>query len=90
MLTMHAIGWERTGEELAWMTGRVNLYEVRGLSDEKAFIANIGAWNQMHWRIMRVIDGIQGEWAGDFATADMALATLVRWCVERSQQRVNQ
>ena len=42
---MHAIGWERTGEELAWMAGRVNLYEVRGLSDEKAFIANIGAWN---------------------------------------------
>jgi hypothetical protein len=90
MLTMHAIGWERTGEELAWMTGRVNLYEARGLSDEKAFIANIGAWNQNHWRIMHVIGGNQSGWEGDFATADLALATLVRWCVERSQQRVSQ
>jgi hypothetical protein len=41
--------WGRTGEELPWMTGRVTFYEVLGFCNEKAFIANIGAWNQDHW-----------------------------------------
>jgi hypothetical protein len=48
-------------------------------ADQKAFISNFGVpstADTAQWKILRVQQGVQGDWHGDFATADDALASL--------------
>jgi hypothetical protein len=39
-------------------------------------IANFGGSNHADWRIFRVKDGLIGDWVGNFATAEEALAAI--------------
>jgi hypothetical protein len=69
----HEIAWAGA----SWDRGRVIEYKVDGSSpDEETFIANFGAHGQDKWRVLRVKGGITGEWAGSFASAGEAMATL--------------
>ena len=58
-------------------TGPVFEYKVDGMPPgEEAFIANFGGRNKASWRALRTKDGVPGEWTGDDATDDDALAAL--------------
>ncbi len=60
-------------------TGDAYQYEVEGLpKGQEASIANFGRGNQPHWKIMRTINGVQGNWSGKHETATHALAALQR------------
>jgi hypothetical protein len=51
----------------------VTKYEVEPLPlGERASIAKIGT----SWKILRTKSGVQSDWAGDFRTAEEALASL--------------
>ncbi len=80
-LTKHEIAWEGIPN-----TNRPLLYEVR---DEKnGWPTNRdkeGAWISQYdgnsstpgiWHILRMVNGIQGDWAGEYKTADEALAVI--------------
>ena len=54
-------------------TGPSYRYQVQGLPDGEE--ADIAEFNNF-WKILKVKDGVQGEWAGVYATADEALAAL--------------
>ena len=46
---------------------------------QRAFISNFGVPSRpdtAQWKILRIQQGVQGDWNGDFATADEALASL--------------
>jgi hypothetical protein len=69
-LTMRVIGTGGQGPRLGPTPYQ---YEVLGLDDGQwAWIVNI----DHRWRILRTTDGKQGEWSGEFATADAALRHL--------------
>jgi hypothetical protein len=52
-------------------------YAVTGLPEgQEASIANFGRGKQSNWRIMRIIDGVQGKWCGEYETHAQALAAL--------------
>jgi len=54
-------------------TGPSYRYEVQGLPDgEEADIAEF----DKRWKILKVQNGVQGKWTGDYSTADEALAAL--------------
>jgi hypothetical protein len=46
--------------------------------NQKAFAANANAGGLGHdcWQLLRVIDGVQGQWTGDFKTVDVLQAAL--------------
>jgi hypothetical protein len=74
-LTRHEIAWVRNG--LVWGTGRVIEYRIEGPSpDDEAFIANFGSRNHDSWKVLRVKDGADGDWTGDYGSADEAFAVL--------------
>jgi len=43
---------------------------------QKALIANFEGRNEDRWRILRMKDGVSGEWMGSYKTAEQALAQL--------------
>lgn len=54
-------------------------YAVESLpKGQEAFIANFGRGNHPNWRILRVINTVQGKWYGKYETATHALAALQR------------
>lgn len=62
-------------------TGPVSVvqYVVHGMPPgEEALIAYYGDPNRGSWRVLRVKGGEQGQWEGDYASADDALAMLQR------------
>lgn len=74
-----------TLQEDAWLrdnpifaSGQVIGYRVGGLPDgTTARIANVGAPNGNHWRIMRIAaDDTQSKWTGDYDNIQDALASL--------------
>jgi hypothetical protein len=71
-LTLHASGWIGDGPLMEkWAT--VIRYDVRGLPPgEQAWIADF----HHAWHVLRVKDGVQGHWTGDFKTAEDALAAI--------------
>jgi hypothetical protein len=77
-LTLHPDAWIREGSEFA--SGEVTGYKVGGMLDGAwARIANFGAPNRNNWRIMRInADNTQGEWTGDYESAEAAMAGLQR------------
>jgi len=75
-LTLHEDAWFRNGPVFA--SGEVIGYRVGGMPDGKtARIANFGAPVRDKWRIMRINgDNTQGDWTGDYESAEDALAAL--------------
>lgn len=74
-LTLRAIAWARRGNIV--LTGPVIEYRVQGMPlQQEAFIANFGGRNEDRWKILRVKEGISGEWMGNHETAEQALAEL--------------
>jgi hypothetical protein len=52
-------------------------YAVENLpKGQEAFIANFGRGNHPNWRILRIINQVQGTWSGKYETATHALAAL--------------
>ena len=52
-------------------------YAVESLpKGQEAFIANFGRGNHPDWRILRIINKVQGKWAGKHETATHALVAL--------------
>lgn len=75
LLTKLEVGWTRNGPEYG--TERVYQYRVGGLPhNDEAFLANFGSHYQDAWKILRVKDGISGEWYGAHHSADDALASV--------------
>jgi hypothetical protein len=72
-LSMRPTMWIATYAGFA--TGRVIKYDVDGcISDEKYLIADFGWPSWPRWRVLQVKNGVSGEWAGKFTSADAALA----------------
>lgn len=54
-------------------------YAVESLpKGQEAFIANFGRGNHPNWRILRIINNVQGGWYGKYESATHALAALQR------------
>lgn len=52
-------------------------YAVTELPEgQEAHIANFGRGNHPDWRILRIVNKVQGKWAGKYETATHALAAL--------------
>jgi len=67
--------WERSGPVCG--TGHPFLFEVQNLPPgEEALIGNFGGYYQDGWRVLRIREGVSEHWAGNYATAPEALATL--------------
>jgi hypothetical protein len=72
-LIKYPVGWARTGSVVK--TGPVIQYKIRCLvPGEEAFIANFGNRRRDSWRLLRIKDGVQGDWTGNYTTADDAVA----------------
>ena len=70
-LTMRPILSSRTG--VVMVTGMPDQYKVVGLpAGQKAWIKKDGD----HWNILRVSDGMQAKWGGNYDTAEDALRSL--------------
>ena len=71
MLTKHEEDRISQGPVLG--TGPVVRYKVGALPPgEEAALANFNG----KWKILRVRNGVQGQWAGEYQSADDALAAL--------------
>lgn len=59
-------------------------YEIFGLpSGQEAWIADIN----YSWQILRAIDGVYGDWSGEYRTVDDALAALsLELCLEHAPE----
>lgn len=79
-LTIHPTMQFRDGPQITG-TGPVIAFRVGGVPNGQQ--ADIATFNQV-WRILRVINGVQGEWTGEYATADDALAALERVLVDEA------
>jgi hypothetical protein len=76
-LSMKPKMWMRSGPEYGYGTGRAFFFEVRNLPPgEEALICNFGGRNQDRWRVLQIKEGVSGHWAGNYASAPEALATL--------------
>jgi hypothetical protein len=74
ILTLRAIAHIGEGPTLRTKR-RAFQYEVLGLpADQQAWIADFDGG----WRILRVVDGVQGHWGGPHLTKEDALDTLAR------------
>ncbi len=74
-LTIHPIGW--VGDGPTFGTGIVYQYRVANMPPGcQALIANFGAHQGNHWKILRIEDDVQDEWNGNYETAEQALAVL--------------
>jgi hypothetical protein len=72
-LTLRETMW--SGNGVAFRTGAVIMYEVDGVPPgEKALIRKNPYKDS--WQTLREKKGVPGEWTGDYATADDALAVL--------------
>jgi hypothetical protein len=68
---------------------RIISYQVNGMPDgQKAYI-NIKSGNVLEprWALLRVKNGISGDWYGDYKTADEALAAFQEEVDEENAQR---
>jgi hypothetical protein len=75
-LSLHGVAYVGEGPVLS-KRDRVTQYEVRGLPPEElAWIANFGAPYRQDWRILRARNGVQGDWAGQYESAEAALTVL--------------
>jgi hypothetical protein len=74
MLTLHESGWMCDGRG---QNREATAFEVLGLpQSQQAWIAN-GGYNRQEWQILRVIDGVSGNWSPEmYSSADEALAVL--------------
>ena len=75
-LTLREVARSRTGP--IWHSGPVMQYRVEGMQPgHLAMIANTRA-NEApaSWQILHVKDGVSSEWAGDYKTAEDALAAI--------------
>lgn len=73
---MRPIAHSGKGPDLS-IDRRVIQYEVIGLPPgQQAWIADWRAGGSSSWKILRVVDGDQGEWEGAYPTADEALGVL--------------
>jgi hypothetical protein len=77
-LTLHEDAFLRDGPVAAG--GEVVGYKVGGMPDGKsARIANFGAPGWKEWRLLRInADDTQGEWTGNYESAEAALAEIRR------------
>jgi hypothetical protein len=67
----------RTRNGLVAGSGTIFQFSVQGLpAGQEAHIANLGSHSKEAWRIMRIRDGVQGEWAGEYKKAADALAAI--------------
>jgi hypothetical protein len=74
-LTKYETGWLRSGPVFG--SGRAFRFRVGCLpAGEEAHINNFGAPNRDDWQILRIRNGVQGDWTGHFESADSALAEL--------------
>jgi len=72
-LTLHPVGWLGNGLDMRNWTDAFE-YSVEGLPlGEQAWIARIRA---RCWQILRLINGVQGHWTGEYASAEEALNAL--------------
>ena len=70
MLTLYQNGWGQYGE--------ATMFEVLGLpQSQQALIAN-GGHKRQEWEILRIVDGVHGEWSEAYGSAAEALAALSR------------
>jgi hypothetical protein len=82
--TVRAIGHLREGFEDG--NGQAYQYVVENLPPgQEAWIANFGSPYRDHWRILRVQDGIQSDWKGEYGSADEALVALKKEIANRTQ-----
>ena len=73
-LTLRAVAWSRTGQSMDTSPREVIQYRVGGMPPgERATI-----WHPSHkgWCFKRTINEEEGEWAGNYDTAEEALAGL--------------
>jgi hypothetical protein len=76
-LWLREVGRSRTGPVAG--SGPIYQFSVQGLpAGQEAHIANLGSHAKEAWQIMRIKDGVQGEWAGEYKKAADALASLQR------------
>jgi hypothetical protein len=74
-LILHPIGWVTDGPIFG--SGTVYQYRVGHMPPGyQALIANFGAPNRNDWKIMRIDDDAQEDWAGLYESAEEALAVL--------------
>jgi hypothetical protein len=74
-LTLEVVA--RSGEGRVYGNGQVIQYRVVGLPrGDQAMIANFGAPERNEWKVLRVEDDAQGEWTGEYKSAEAALAEI--------------
>ena len=74
-LTKYEVTRSHEGSGLG--TGPVIQYGIHGLPPgDEALVANFGTRGRDDWRILRVKNGVQGHWTGNYASADQALSAL--------------
>jgi len=74
-LIIRPIMWVST--YAGYANGRVIEYDVAGHTpNEKHLIADFGGPGWPRWRVLKVKNGISGEWTGKFESADAALACV--------------
>ena len=74
-LTLQACAWARRGDVA--LAGPVLEYRVLGMPiQQKALIASFGGRYGYRWKLLRVKDGVSGDWTGNHDTPEQALAQL--------------
>lgn len=74
-LTLHEIGW--VGDGPTFGSGEVYQYRVGHMPPGyQALIANFGAPRRNDWKLLRIEEDVQEEWAGHYESAEDALAVL--------------
>lgn len=75
-LSLHGIAYVGDGPDRS-KRDQVTQYEVHGLPPgEQAWIANFGAPYRHDWKLLRARNGVQSDWAGEYGSAEDALAAL--------------
>jgi hypothetical protein len=54
-------------------TGRVSEYRAHFSPTDEVHIANFGAPFRDDWRVLRIKNGVSGDWMGNYASAEQAL-----------------
>jgi hypothetical protein len=72
MLTLHAYMHSYDGPNLN-TNRKATAFEVQGLpAPEQALVAEFNH----RWKVLRITDGIYGDWSGRYGSVDEALATF--------------
>ena len=54
-------------------SNRVSEYRAQFSPTDEVHIANFGAPFRDNWRVLRIKNGVSGDWMGDYASAERAL-----------------